>query len=349
MISMFFIIKYTYLYLYPFIIALVISYALHPIVTYIEVHWKTKRSIATIFVIISFFITIATLLIFLLKKLLDETTDFIQNMPIHIDLLASLLESFSDKVIHFYEKLTNIIPLLPATNKFDIHTYTAFIKDYFAASSTTFFTNIIQFTTKILSSLTYVGMISCFILIIVYFITKDMPKLNNIFRKRVPIKVNLKTQQLLLQLKKSVWAFVKAQIIITLISSVIICISLLFMKVEHVFTIVLIVLIVDFIPYIGIGAIFIPWIGYSFFTMQYGLTIQLSVLYAFVIIIRQIIEPKIVAANMGIHPLIAISVLFIGIQALGITGILLTPLFLIFLSALYHIRIFHIFANFVKN
>lgn len=348
-ISISFIFKYTIIYIYPFIIAFAIAYILHPIVTYIEIHLKIKRSIATLFIIISFFISSFTILFFLLKRLLLEATEFIQKLPLHIASFTSLLETIGNRSILLYEKLTKSIPLLPEMNELNINTYVRLINEHFEASSIAFFSNIIQFTTTILSSLTYIGMISSFILILVYFLTKDMPKINNVFHETVSNKIKVKTRQLLHQLKKSVWAFVKAQIIITLVSSIIICIGLLFMNVEHVFTIVLVVLIVDFIPYIGIGAVFIPWIGYAFFSMQYGLTIQLSILYAFVIIIRQIIEPKILATNMGIHPLIAFSVLFIGIQALGIAGILLTPLILIFLSALYHIRFFHIISNFVKN
>ena len=83
----------------------------------------------------------------------------------------------------------------------------------------------------------------------------------------------------------------------------------------------LIIFFVDFIPYIGVGTVFIPWILYQFFTEQFMLTIQLSILYIIVIIARQILEPKILASSIGIHPLIALIILFIGIQSFGILGV----------------------------
>src|SRR5699024_511941 len=100
--------------------------------------------------------------------------------------------------------------------------------------------------------------------------------------------------------KKSVFGFIKAQVIITIISSIIVFIGLWIFQVEHLFTLTLIVFFVDFIPYVGIGAVFIPWIIYNFFIEQHLLTMQLSILYIIVIIVRQVIEPKILASSIGL-------------------------------------------------
>ena len=103
------------------------------------------------------------------------------------------------------------------------------------------------------------------------------------------------------------------------------------------------------IPYIGIGALFIPWILYGFFSDHYTLTLQLSLLYAVLLIVRQIIEPRLLAKNLGIHPLIAIIILFISINIFGALGIIITPISLILFSSLYHAKIFHYIARFIKE
>src|SRR5699024_1700505 len=126
-------------------------------------------------------------------------------------------------------------------------------------------------------------------------------------------------------------------------------IGLWIFQVEHLFTLTLIVFFVDFIPYVGIGAVFIPWIIYNFFIEQHLLTMRLSILYIIVIIVLQVIEPKILASSIGLHPLIALIILFIGIQSLAIIGIFITPLILILISAIYHAGIFHFLWHYITH
>src|SRR5699024_5939571 len=133
------------------------------------------------------------------------------------------------------------------------------------------------------------------------------------------------------------------------ISSFIVMVGLMVYQVENVLMLTLTVLFVDFIPYVGVGAVFIPWIIYNFFTGDYILTIQLAVLYIVIIVVRQMIEPRILASSVGIHPLFALIILFIGIQSLGIVGIFITPIVLITISAIYHAGIFHFIWYYIKN
>lgn len=342
-------VKYTFRYLYPFFCAILIAYLVHPVVSYITKRFKLPRPLATIVVISACSILVFASIFVLLTFLFIETTDIIEIIMDNEAKIIAYFTTVSDSLRDLYETLANRIPFLAKNQSLDIQAAFSMLSEFLLQASTSFFTTVFQLTGTLLSSLTYLAFIQLFIFLIVYFITKDIPRIHRFIHKNTPEKVKGKTKEFAFHFKKSVWAFVKAQIIITFISSVIICIGLLVMKVDHVFTLVMIVLVIDFIPYIGIGAVFIPWILFSFFATQYGLTIQLSILYAFVIIVRQIIEPKILASSMGIHPFIAISILFIGFQALGIIGILLTPLILMLLSALYHTRIIHILVDYVKQ
>jgi predicted PurR-regulated permease PerM len=80
--------------------------------------------------------------------------------------------------------------------------------------------------------------------------------------------------------------------------------------------------------------VFIPWIAYSFFKGNYSLVIGLSVLYAIVLIFRQIIEPKVVAENVGLDPLLTLVALFAGLQLFGFLGLIVGPVSLVVINAL---------------
>ncbi len=93
--------------------------------------------------------------------------------------------------------------------------------------------------------------------------------------------------------------------------------------------------IVDIIPVLGTGTVLIPWAVYSFITGNVGLGIGLVVMYAVVTVLRQIIEPKLVANQVGLPAIVTIAAMFLGARLFGAFGIILLPLTVIILKLMY--------------
>jgi predicted PurR-regulated permease PerM len=49
------------------------------------------------------------------------------------------------------------------------------------------------------------------------------------------------------------------------------------------------------------------------------------ILYGVVLIIRQIVEPKLISKGIGIHPLAAVVSIYAGLRLFGIVGMILGP------------------------
>lgn len=93
--------------------------------------------------------------------------------------------------------------------------------------------------------------------------------------------------------------------------------------------------IVDIIPVLGTGTVILPWAVYSFITGNVGLGIGLIVLYAVITVLRQVIEPKLVANQVGLPAIVTIAAMFIGARVFGAFGIILLPLTVIILKLMY--------------
>ncbi len=93
--------------------------------------------------------------------------------------------------------------------------------------------------------------------------------------------------------------------------------------------------IVDIIPVLGTGTVIIPWAIYSLFTGNIGLGIGLIILYGVITVLRQIIEPKLVANQVGLPSIVTIMAMFLGAQIFGAFGILLLPLTVIIVKLMY--------------
>lgn len=102
--------------------------------------------------------------------------------------------------------------------------------------------------------------------------------------------------------------------------------------------------IVDILPVLGTGTVLIPWAVYNLFTGNVGLGIGLVVLYVLITVIRQIIEPKLVAMNVGLHPVITLFGMYLGVQLFGFLGIFILPITFVLVKALNDEGIIHLWG-----
>ena len=64
------------------------------------------------------------------------------------------------------------------------------------------------------------------------------------------------------------------------------------------------------------------------------MAIGLIIIYAAITIIRQIIEPKFVAGQLGLSPVVTITAMYFGLKAFGVLGMIVTPLLIVMLKLL---------------
>ena len=102
---------------------------------------------------------------------------------------------------------------------------------------------------------------------------------------------------------------------------------------------------VDIFPVLGTGTVMVPWAIISFFSGNFGLGIGLLVLYATVTVIRQILEPKLVSMNVGMHPVITLMGMYLGVQLFGVMGIFTLPITFFLVKALNDEGIIHLWGR----
>ena len=104
-------------------------------------------------------------------------------------------------------------------------------------------------------------------------------------------------------------------------------VGLFLLRAPYPFVMALLIATLDLLPVIGVGFVLIPWGVWSFVAGNTPFGIGLFVLFAFHTVLRQIIEPKIVGKNLGVHPLLTLLFLYVGYSVFGIIGLLLVPVF----------------------
>lgn len=116
----------------------------------------------------------------------------------------------------------------------------------------------------------------------------------------------------------------------------------------YIVAISLIIAVVDIFPVLGTGTILFPWAFISFITGNIGMGIGLIVMYAVISVLRQIIEPKLVSMNIGIHPVFTLMGMYLGAQLFGVLGIFILPITFFLVKALNDEGIIHLWRR-TKN
>ncbi len=241
------------------------------------------------------------------------------------DLSSSLLTAFSEQAA----------PSLPSLPDFDF----SFLK--------TPISGVINTATKVPSFLISVVIFfiaSC-------FMTADYNRITGFIKRQLPEKKRealTKTKMLTLT---TLGKMIKAYCLIICITctELLIGLSVLdllgFYSGGYKFLIALCIAVVDILPILGSGTVLIPWGIVSLFMGDIGRGIGLLVIYIIITVLRQYIEPKLVAGQLGLPPIATLIGMYLGLKIFGVMGMFILPLTITILKVLNDDGVIHLWRT----
>jgi predicted PurR-regulated permease PerM len=94
---------------------------------------------------------------------------------------------------------------------------------------------------------------------------------------------------------------------------------------SYAFLLALLTAAVDSLPILGMGIVLIPLAIYHFMIADTAYGIGVCAIYLLITLLRQILEPRILGAGMGVHPLLMLMSMYGGLRLFGIFGMLGAP------------------------
>ncbi|MEG2350373.1 MAG: sporulation integral membrane protein YtvI [Hungatella sp.] len=128
---------------------------------------------------------------------------------------------------------------------------------------------------------------------------------------------------------------IRSYALIMSITCVELSIGLTLIGVPNAILLALCISVFDILPVLGTGGIMIPWVIITAVQGDYSLTLGLLVIYLVITVVRNILEPKIVGSQIGLHPIVTLVSMFVGAQLFGVVGLFGFP---ILLSLLRHLN-----------
>lgn len=342
--------SYLFKLIYPMLIACLFAFLLHPLITFLHERLRIPRIASTCIVVGVLCVSIFWLVFFVITEIIQGTTYLAENLPTHILFFTQYVDQFfQHQIVPLYEKFTALFSRLPMIHQQTIEENIHAFLDHTTHTIISFIQHVFQGIPAVLSVFPQSVAMIGFICIATFLLAIDFDTYIGRVKQLFSERFQTYSYHVFSHVKTAFFGYVKAQMKLVLLTCFLLYIGLVIIDIKHAFTIVVFAMIADFLPYVGTGILFVPWILYLFIIGQYELTIKLSILYAIVVIVRQIMEPKFVSAHLNLRPLTALFALFIGFQIWGVIGMLLAPMVLIFLVGVYQAGTFHLIWKYIMD
>lgn len=335
----YFLIKYAMGYIFPFVFAAILSIFLQPVVRWFtkKLHLKTHGFISTVLVLL-LVVSVVGLIAGAGYVLFVELKDF-------FTYLSNSISSVDDIIIMVENTAMNFIGKLPKGIGNAVGGYVTDFFDNLGNKGSSL--DLSALSAPLSGAWSVVKGIPSFILSLVVtiiscvFMTAEYDKVRDMILEMCSEETGEKLINAKRTVTKGIGKLIKAYATLMIITFTEVFLGLNLMKLIGIYDggyiaiIAFVTCIVDIIPVLGTGTILIPWAVYSIITGNFALGIALLLLYAVITVIRQVIEPKLVANQVGLPSIVTIMAMFLGGRVLGALGIIILPLTVIVLKLMY--------------
>lgn len=163
------------------------------------------------------------------------------------------------------------------------------------------------------------------------FVVGDYEQIYAFTQRYVPSGIRTTISKIRLYLTDTLFVVIRSYILIMLLTFTELSILFSVLGIQKAFLKASLIALFDVMPILGTGGIMIPWFVISFALGHTAQGLKLLAIYIIVTIVRNYVEPKIVGAQLGLHPIITLVSMFIGLRLFGFWGLFGLPVGISFL------------------
>ena len=324
-------------YVAPFLIAFIIMVSIEGLANFFQRRLKFSRSLAVAISLLLFVIVVGGILAFTFYKLTIEVWRLaleISRMDFNpiIDYFESVFEKGQDL---FFSLPESLITTIEQSLELDAPRLSKI-----ASEVSSWLMNIVMGMIAFVKFLPDVLVFIIVMLISTYFMSRDRRQISEFLSKRIPPHWFAKIRSLRNDMLIALVGFIRAQMLLMAITFLELLIGYQILGVKYAFFFALVTAIVDILPVLGTGTILIPTSVIYLIMGNIPKGLGFLSLYLVIFIIRQILEPKIVGQSLGLHPLVTLMSMYIGLKFMGVAGMFLGPIVIIIIKAFYKAGLF---------
>lgn len=318
-------------YIVPFVIGWLLAILLLPIVKWLE-RRRIRRMVAVLCVLVGVVALLLFISIFVLIALSREATQLMFEAPRYLHLMQHWVQREILAGRAFFGAL-------PPNVASGIENTAFGVAAQIEAASRHFASHLLDSITRLPETIfvAVISLVSCF------FMLLNRERMYQSVLTAMPPGWSGKLQIVFRDMLRAFVGSVRAQVLLMVMSAVLGIAGMWVMGIDYAVILGILFGLTGLVPILGSAILTVPWALGAFALGDVALGIKVLLLQCVISIIRQIVEPKILADNVGLDTLSTMFALYVGLKALGVLGLFLGPILLIGLKSLLRARIFRSF------
>ncbi len=340
--------------LLPFFLALAFAAISRPIARFLssEVRWKKdkdgkripvkrrfpmNKSFAGVLSVLLLFLVLGGVATLVIIRLVGTIGDVVVAIPgIYSETVLPELEETADKLLKWAGRIDQAM----------LETVEAAISNVISAMGSAvvkFSMNAVTWVSSFATKLPSIMLNTVICLIATVFIAVDF----DIIREFIKCNLRDMPLQMLVDVRDTfldiVWQFLRSYALIFVITAAEITLGLLIIRVERPLMLGILISLFDAFPIVGSGSILVPWGIFSLMSGDPVRAVSLVLLFAVIVVVRQVIEPKIVGKHVGMKPIVTLVSMYAGTRLFGALGLFALPITVAILTDMNERGLIHLF------
>ena len=320
-------------FLWPFVAGWIISMMAHPVIEYLEKKVKLPKKFGSAILIAAVITGIIVVLYFAERGIALQVIGLIQDAP---DIRHEIMR----QGMIFQKKIEQFLSILPPSFGKQFDQWSGSIGELFKKAASSAGDYGVAHAGGVAKGVTS-GLLGLVVMLFAaYMFSLEREKLIAWYEKCIPGFVKHKINVFM---KNSVGVLVSyclAQLKIMIVIIAILWIGFFIAGIGHSFIYSVLVGIVDIFPILGTGTVIIPWAIFKLITGDIKTAVILLIIYAICLVLKQVLQPKMMGDSMGISALTTIFLIYVGLKFGGLGGMLLALILGMFVINLYRLGVF---------
>lgn len=315
-------------YILPFVIAWFFAILLLPLVRLLE-RANVPRALAVLIVMVGIGALLVLASIFIVIALFRETTTLTRNLPTYF---LSIQDWVQNQITAGKSTFNRLPPQLATSLQTSTNHLLTATEHVFQVSATTLITYLGR-----LPEWTFLIVIA---VIATYFMLSNHERMYRAFLRVLPPGWEDKVDIVAGDMLRAFTGTIRVQVVLMLMSAVLGVLGLWIMRVNYAVLFGLLFGVTGLIPFVGSALVSIPWAIGALVLGNVSVAVKVVILQIFISVVRHMVEPKILAENVGLDTLSTLFALYVGMKVIGLLGLFLGPIVLIGIKSLLRLRLF---------
>lgn len=313
-------IQYALPMLTPFIMGFLVAYMLKPLVEFVDAKSKLNRKAVSILILLLFYGITGALCFLLGARLLISLKDLVFQLP------DFYLLKVQPAFIQLFRNFAGLVQHVDPGLQTGMETLTESISQSFSSLISSLSALVMEGITNAASSVPVFLVGFVFAIVASVFFTIDYHPIKAFFSRQLSQKRLRMLHNIKINVLDTLLKYAKAYGMLMFLTFIELSIGFMLLRLNNAILLALLIALVDILPVLGTGGVLVPWILIEFIVGNAGFAVKLLILYLIVTGVRNVLEPKVVGEQIGLHPLLTLVCMFIGAQLFGILGLLGLPI-----------------------